>query len=262
MPGDEHLYSNSGYFLLSAIVQRAAGVTMRRYAAKHVFEPLGMNSTRLRRSARGGEEPGARIFAQGTRRLRDGHLAVSRRRGRRRHTTVEDLAKWDRVFYDSPLAGGKALIDGISRSGAAQQRNDARVRIRPTTVPMYRGVRTIRHGGAWAGYRAEMLRFPDQRTTVIVLANLSDSESERVGECRCRHRPERAEAACQLRPRRIRRQLQVPRLTDVQTKLVARDSTGRRSQTGCAGSPSRTAGEVHPRNHRRSRRLDSAGRDG
>lgn len=43
------------------------------------------------------------------------------------------------------------------------------------TVPMYRGLRTIRHGGAWAGYRAEMLRFPDQRTSVIVLANLGDS---------------------------------------------------------------------------------------
>ena len=35
----------------------------------------------------------------------------------------------------------------------------------------YRGLRTVAHGGALGGYRAEMLRFPDDKFTVICLCN-------------------------------------------------------------------------------------------
>ena len=41
-PGDEFLYSNAGYFLLSVIVERASGQSLREFAAVRMFEPLGM----------------------------------------------------------------------------------------------------------------------------------------------------------------------------------------------------------------------------
>ena len=44
-PGDEHLYSNSGYFLLSLIVERAAGRSLRDEARDRIFAPLGMTRT-------------------------------------------------------------------------------------------------------------------------------------------------------------------------------------------------------------------------
>lgn len=175
VPGDEHLYSNSGYFLLSAIVQRAAGVSMRQFAAKNIFEPLGMKATHfhddplevVKNRALGYSRNGAGGYAMDISLFHvvgDGGV----------YTTVEDLAKWDRVFYDSPLAGGKALIDGMLVPGKLNNGTTLEY-ASGLTVPMYRGLRTIRHGGAWAGYRAEMLRFPDQRTSVMVLANLGDS---------------------------------------------------------------------------------------
>ena len=37
----------------------------------------------------------------------------------------------------------------------------------------YKGLKMISHGGAFVGFRAEMIRFPEQRFSVIVLANLS-----------------------------------------------------------------------------------------
>lgn len=175
VPGDEHLYSNSGYFLLSAIVQRAAGVSMRQFAAKHIFDPLGMKSTHFHddplevvknralgysRNAVGGYAMDISLFHV----VGDGGV----------YTTVEDLAKWDRVFYDSPLPGGKALIDGLLFPGKLNN-GTALEYASGLMVSTHRGLRTIRHGGAWAGYRAEMLRFPDQRTSVIVLANRGDS---------------------------------------------------------------------------------------
>src|SRR5262245_37868897 len=44
-PGDEWLYSNSGYFLLSIIVKRACGKTLAEFAKEQIFDPLGMKST-------------------------------------------------------------------------------------------------------------------------------------------------------------------------------------------------------------------------
>src|SRR5688500_8376152 len=49
-PGAEFLYSNSGYFLLSQIVERVSGKSMRAFAQENLFAPLGMRATHVRDS--------------------------------------------------------------------------------------------------------------------------------------------------------------------------------------------------------------------
>jgi CubicO group peptidase (beta-lactamase class C family) len=49
-PGSEWLYSNTGFFLLSVIVQRASGKTLREFAAENIFGPLDMTHTQYRDS--------------------------------------------------------------------------------------------------------------------------------------------------------------------------------------------------------------------
>ena len=44
-PGSEYLYSDSGYFMLSVILERATGKSLREFAHEHIFEPLGMENT-------------------------------------------------------------------------------------------------------------------------------------------------------------------------------------------------------------------------
>src|SRR5690606_28871380 len=44
-PGEEHLYSNSGYWLLGQIVNKVAGMSMADFAKKEIFTPLGMKQT-------------------------------------------------------------------------------------------------------------------------------------------------------------------------------------------------------------------------
>src|SRR4051794_22319000 len=46
-PGSEHSYSNSGYFLLSLVVKRVSGKTLREFAQERIFTPLGMTNTRI-----------------------------------------------------------------------------------------------------------------------------------------------------------------------------------------------------------------------
>jgi hypothetical protein len=47
------------------------------------------------------------------------------------------------------------------------------------SVGSYRGLHTVRHGGSWGGYRAELLRFPDQHFSVVCLCNRSDGNPSR-----------------------------------------------------------------------------------
>ena len=39
------------------------------------------------------------------------------------------------------------------------------------------GLASVSHGGGWAGYRSELLRFPERRLSVIVLANRDDVDA-------------------------------------------------------------------------------------
>ncbi|MGH9675832.1 MAG: serine hydrolase domain-containing protein, partial [Candidatus Acidiferrum sp.] len=47
-PGSDWLYSNTGFFLLSIVVNRVSGKTLREFAAENIFNPLGMSHTQYR----------------------------------------------------------------------------------------------------------------------------------------------------------------------------------------------------------------------
>jgi Beta-lactamase len=44
----------------------------------------------------------------------------------------------------------------------------------------YKGVRYMIHPGGWAGYKSFVLRFPDQRFTVIALSNSDRFDLEKL----------------------------------------------------------------------------------
>ena len=44
-PGEKYLYSNSCYFMLALIVEKVSGLPIKEFAAKNMFEPLGMKNT-------------------------------------------------------------------------------------------------------------------------------------------------------------------------------------------------------------------------
>ena len=90
-------------------------------------------------------------------------------------TTVEDLARWVRNF-DDPQVGGTALVDELQRKGrlASGEEIDYAAGLRHAT---HRGTATVGHNGSWAGYRSSLLRFPSEKTAVIVLCNAETAEA-------------------------------------------------------------------------------------
>lgn len=170
-PGSEHLYSNSGYFLLSVIVERASGKTLQRFARERIFTPLGMTKTHYLgsyddivpdRALGYSPRPGGGLRQDISRWLQVGDGAI--------FTTVEELLRWDNNFYD-PKIGGQAMLDALQTPGRLND-GTALTYALGLSVATHRGQRAVSHGGSWGGYRAELLRFPNQRFSVATLCNL------------------------------------------------------------------------------------------
>ena len=86
-------------------------------------------------------------------------------------TTVGDLLRWEQNFVDARI-GGRALVDEAQVSGRLNDGTEAGYGW-GLAVGAYRGVRVVGHGGADAGYRADVIRFPDHDLAIAAFCNLS-----------------------------------------------------------------------------------------
>jgi CubicO group peptidase (beta-lactamase class C family) len=174
LPGDQEMYSNTGYTLLAAIVKRVSGESFRQFTSRRIFEPLGMINTRFQ------DEYGFLIKSRassytpqpdGTYKYQA--LSYSNVGATSLHTTVEDLARWDANFYDVRVGDAAVIanmhVKGRLNSGAEISYASALVH------GEHRGLRTVEHGGGDAGFRTQLLRFPEQHWSAIVLCNAAEA---------------------------------------------------------------------------------------
>lgn len=168
-PGQEYLYSNTGFTLLGTIVARVSGKSLRAFTEERIFRPLGMTSTHFHDDHTMVVPGRTAAYAQ-----RDGRWAISipvfdNAGATSLFTTVEDLAKWNGNF-DAPVVGGREGVALLHTRGVL---NDG------DTIPYalalqhgtHRGLRTVGHSGSDAGYRADFVRFPDQGFAFATLCN-------------------------------------------------------------------------------------------
>jgi len=172
-PGAEHLYCNTGYTLLATVVKRVSGQTFREFTAERIFKPLGMTRTFFRdehaeiiKGQAYGYVPNRDTFKLSVTNF-DTAGATSL------HTTVEDLALWDRNFLDGRL-GGREFLDAMLKKGSLANGEELAY-ASGLTHGTYRGLPTVGHGGSDAGYRSDFVRFPAERFSVVCLCNLSTS---------------------------------------------------------------------------------------
>ncbi|MGP0093899.1 MAG: hypothetical protein ACLPKB_28745 [Xanthobacteraceae bacterium] len=87
-------------------------------------------------------------------------------------STVGDLARWNENFYTGEV-GGPALLAQMQEKGKLNNGKEIEY-ASGLEIGKYRGLRTVEHAGGDAAYRTNILRFPDQRFSVVVLANAED----------------------------------------------------------------------------------------
>ena len=169
-PGTKHLYSNSGYFLISVIIRRATGRSLRAFAREELFEPLGMKNTHYHddytevvpNRATGyapREDGGYRISTTRWENLGDGSVFSS----------VSDLVHWIRNFSE-PRVGGEALVDALLSRGTLANGDTIDYAL-GLTHGTHHGLHAVAHGGAFVGYRNYITLYPEEQVSVMCLCN-------------------------------------------------------------------------------------------
>lgn len=175
-PGSEHRYSNSGYAVLAMVVEQASGQPFADFLYDNIFEPLGMQGTVAHRegvSVVANRAYGYRVGDNGVEWsdqspwsavLGDGGI----------YTSVNDLTKWDRALYENPFVDA-ALLEEAFTPGLADYGFGWR-------IDQYAGRKRMHHDGSTVGFRNFILRFPEERLTVIVLTNRREPDVQPLAE--------------------------------------------------------------------------------
>lgn len=182
VPGAEWTYSNSNYFLLAEVIQRATKKPLAQFAIENIFQPLGMTHTLFYDDNRlvvpnrvaayeTGEKGTFRVDWSTTYNIVGGGGMMS---------TVGDLLLWDRNFYSNQLGKG-TLVKELLSPGVLNDGNQINYAL-GLSLGDYRGLPTVEHSGGLFGYRSEFLRFPRQRFSVIVLCNLANANPEALAQ--------------------------------------------------------------------------------
>ena len=92
--------------------------------------------------------------------------------------SVLDLAKWDAALYTDKLLKHSSLEEMWTpvklNNGKTQGYGFG------WSLGEIRGHRIIEHDGAWQGFESHIARYPDQKLTVVVLANLAQSKPGKI----------------------------------------------------------------------------------
>jgi CubicO group peptidase (beta-lactamase class C family) len=171
-PGAQWSYSNTNYILLGEVVRRVSGKTLPDFAQERIFGPLGMTNSRLV------DEYGALVAHRARSYVAkdDGYVnyaASDSVAGSSNFvTTINDVMLWQRNLSTGRVGGPRVVqrmaeIGRLNDGGATSYASGLFVRD-------YRGARSVDHGGALPGYRAQLLRLPEHDFSVSVLCNASD----------------------------------------------------------------------------------------
>ncbi|QEL88400.1 serine hydrolase domain-containing protein [Bacillus mycoides] len=181
--GTKFEYSNTGYFLLSQVIEKVSGKCQREFTKERIFELLNMRDTIIvdyyptTISIASGylkNEPGIyEIYESPWEHTGDGAV----------HTTVEDLVRWGENLTTGTI-GGKDLVKRMSEIGP---------KISPTGETIINNedyafglrvaegfnCRYLEHSGGWAGFSSHFMRFPEERLSVAVLSNYDEFDSKK-----------------------------------------------------------------------------------
>ena len=163
-PGEKWAYSNSGYFLLGAIIEKASGESYESFLQKNIFDPLKMTSsgydhfdTILKKRATGYSLTKGKMVNSAYLDMTQPYSAGSL------YSTVEDLFSWNEALY-----AGKLLSAKSREAMMTPVKNDYAYGLGVQTKS---GPKMISHGGGINGFATFIARFPDEKVTVVVLRN-------------------------------------------------------------------------------------------
>jgi CubicO group peptidase (beta-lactamase class C family) len=181
-PGEKWSYSNLGYVMLGVLIQRVSGKFYGDFLHERVFKPLNMSTARviseadiIPNRAAGyrldkGQLKNQNWVSPSLNTTADGALYMN----------VYDMAKWDAALYTDKL---------LKRSSLEQMWTPVKLNNGQTHPYGFgwglgdvKGRRYVQHGGAWQGFKAQIIRFIDDKFTVVLFANQARTNQSKLAQ--------------------------------------------------------------------------------
>lgn len=179
-PGDGFLYSNMGYTLLGCVVKRVSGKSLHDFCDEHIFKPLEMHHTHFHDDYTMLVDNRADSYIAKDEEFKHSVLSYSTVGATSLFTTAEDMLLWAQSFQDNTV-WGEDVIKAIHTKGLLNNGEEFPYAL-GVIVSQYRGLAMISHGGADAGYRSNLIRFPDQSLYIAVLCNLGSMNPTKLAQ--------------------------------------------------------------------------------
>jgi CubicO group peptidase (beta-lactamase class C family) len=170
--GEAQIYNNSAFFLLGLVVEKASGMSYEDYVEKKIFEPLGMtrsmycnSAENVPRRAQGYLVPGDRVVRRARTNVHTWPFAAGSL-----CSTAGDMVTWVRALHGGKVLSPASYAELITPS----KLNDGtplRYSMGLQVGPDPSGHHYIGHGGAIAGFTAEVGWYPTAKMAVVVLQN-------------------------------------------------------------------------------------------
>jgi CubicO group peptidase (beta-lactamase class C family) len=170
-PGQGFHYNNSAYFLLGEIVAKVSGKSLGDHLKATIFDPLEMTSTGIyvNSDAPAGMASSYSLVNERFEPALDWDMSWAGGAGAI-YSTVGDLYRWNEALF-----GGRVLSDAALKAATTP------VELPPNVEGMNYGyglvmlnvkrLSAVGHGGGLNGWSSYLVRLPEQKCTVVVLAN-------------------------------------------------------------------------------------------
>jgi CubicO group peptidase (beta-lactamase class C family) len=182
--GSMQTYSNSGFWLLGLIIEKASGMTYEDYVEKKIFEPLGMtrsmycnNSESVPRRAyghglRNGIKPFVRVFPI----VHTGTYAAGAI-----CSTAEDLITWLQALHGGKVLTPKSYTEMMTPS-KLNDGTSLRYSMGLFVGEDSRGIKFIGHDGGGFGFSSQTRWYSDAGMAVVVLTNSEPDDTTAVAD--------------------------------------------------------------------------------
>jgi CubicO group peptidase (beta-lactamase class C family) len=175
-------YSNTAYFLLSQLVERVSGLSLREYSQKNIFNPLGMEHSFF-------SDDGTEIIKQratGYVLGDEGHYITDMTNlywvgDGGVHTSIDDFLFWDRNFYHPKLGKDPAAFIEALNTPNSKLKSDEYLYANGQFIRDQKGQPNYRHTGGWLGFSTYYLRYPALQLSVVTFCNDANAQARAMG---------------------------------------------------------------------------------
>ncbi|MGD1940594.1 MAG: serine hydrolase [Leptolyngbyaceae cyanobacterium] len=186
-PWEQYRYSNSGYVLLTQIIETVSGQAYADYLQEHLFIPLGLENTGYEQplTVINGLANGYVFTGEDYQQAEYINMAVPAGAGGL-YSTVGDLARWNQFLFEGDRP------DGILSAAAIAAMTSPQAPIGAEAPDLFYGYglivnerrehRRIGHAGGINGFVSSLGGSPDLETTIAVLSNVANADAPGIAE--------------------------------------------------------------------------------